>query len=91
MNVLRDLWPRLTTPRSTDEDEARREYMTKAILVTMCALVLVATLTFTVAWSIGALEPDMPAMALAFSVILGGGLWLAHRGHWRLSGYLPQV
>jgi signal transduction histidine kinase len=91
MNSLRGLWHTLTTPRATDEDEARQEYMTKVILtiLTMVAFVLVPL--ETVLASIKIIPLEHPLIALFTFLLFSGVLWLAYRRYQRLSGYVPVI
>ncbi|MCP4544549.1 MAG: response regulator [Chloroflexi bacterium] len=88
---LQNLWHKLTAPRSTDEDDARQEYMTKMILVIMAATMFVTNPIFFIAWRIGVYTPDMPLVASLLFVLLSGGWYLAHRGYWQLSNFVPST
>lgn len=89
VDTLQNLWHKLTALRSTDEDEARQEYMTKVILVIMAATMFVTAPIFFIAWRIGVYSPDMPITATLLFVLLSGGWYLAHRGYWQLSSFIP--
>ncbi len=90
---LRDLWRRWTAPRSTDEQDRRREYATKVILGIVTLSTVVVTPAFTVARILGSSEitPDMPVTALVLGVLFSGSWWLAHRGYWRVSSFISPV
>ena len=45
MDSLREFWHNLTVPHSSDEQEARLEYMAKAILVTLITAISVSTIS----------------------------------------------
>ena len=48
---LKELWKRLVSPRSADEDEARREYIVNVILVGASAISFVYTAVTAIAYS----------------------------------------
>jgi PAS domain S-box-containing protein len=87
------LWHRLTEPRTTDRDEARREHATKVILGIVTLSMIALSPLFALARLIAPSEVtlDMPIVAAAFSLIFGGSWWLAYRGHWQLSSYIPPL
>ncbi len=58
MSNLYNFWYKLTASRSTDADEARREYIAKVVLVIVGAVTLVATLLTVAGVSVGAFAPD---------------------------------
>ncbi len=65
--------------------------MTRVIL----AVISLATLSLTpflfIGWRLGALTFDIPWAFFLVGVCCGGGLWLAQRGGWRWSRYIPPV
>ncbi len=85
---LSQIWNKLTAPQSTDPDEARREYMTKVILVIISAVFWVSVPLMGGTWVIDAVPVDMLIVAVLLSALFSGGWWLAHKGHWRVSGYI---
>jgi len=85
------LWNILTAPRASDEDEARREYMTKVNLVVLGGTVHSFALIAFIACAFGMLPLDTPVLLAVMSLILIVGWWLAKMGHWRAAGYLPPL
>ena len=83
MDNPENLWHKLTVARSSDEDEARREYMTKAILVTLISALLVSTLLLVIEWYAGLFTINAPITTAVIALVLTAGWWLAHLGHWR--------
>jgi PAS domain S-box-containing protein len=88
---LRNLWATLTAPRAADLDEARREYMTMVICLITSLLSFCLALIFGTGWGIGFFPLDSLLITTAMTVLFGGGWWLAHRGHWRVAGYIPSA
>ena len=88
---VRGLWGKLTETSSPQEDEARREYMTKVVLV----LTLLALVLFTIPVVIGVIFgffDILPAVIMiGMDLIIGWGLWLSHHGRWEISSYMPPV
>jgi hypothetical protein len=79
------LWNILTAPRAGDEDEARREYMTKVNLVVLGGTVHSFALIAFIACAFGMLPLDTPVLLAVMSLILIVGWWLARRGRWRAA------
>ena len=79
VNRLQSLWNILTVPHAADEDQARQEYMTKAVLVMMGVTFLVFTLPTIVGWSTGLFQLESVIIMLLMDLPVGGGWWLAQR------------
>ncbi len=90
MNKIKELWHRLTALQSTG-DEARREYMTKVILVILNIAGLIFFITFIIAWLAGALPIVSVLLTVVIDTLLVASLWLAHHERWRLASYVPPV
>ncbi len=88
---LRNLWTALTAPRAADLDEARREYMTVVICLITSVVSFLLVLIFGAGWMADFFPLDSLLITLAMTVLFGGGWWLAHRGHWRIAGYIPTA
>jgi two-component system cell cycle sensor histidine kinase/response regulator CckA len=91
MNNIRSLWHRLTEPSSTDEVEARREHRTKIILVMVAVSLFLLSLPILIGWGVGAFDTEGVVRILCMDLVIGVGLVLAQRGHWRLGGYVPPA
>ncbi|MCP4543822.1 MAG: STAS domain-containing protein [Chloroflexi bacterium] len=92
MDNLRNLWYRLTVPHAADKDDARREYMTKVILI----ILNVVGWGMAVGFFAGVIRGKMPPPALLNVVLvqffLIGSWLLADRGYWRPISYaLPAI
>ncbi len=85
------VWDRLTEPQSAQEDEARREYMTKVILVLSALAASFFTVPVLIGWGIGAYDYRFVLIMLVFDITLFGGLWLSHQGKWAISSFIPPV
>ncbi len=88
MGKLHNLWHRLTVPRAVDKDEARREYMTKVILI----ILNVIGWWLVVAFLVGIIAGKIPMFALLSTVFVQlfvmGSWLLADRGYWRPVSYV---
>ncbi|MBN1483711.1 MAG: response regulator [Chloroflexia bacterium] len=89
--VLQRWWYRLTHPRAADPDVARREYLTRVILLVLGAIAFVFALISLVGWWMGVIPLDTLLILVVMSLLLGGGLALAQAGHWRPAGYIPPA
>jgi len=87
--ALPTLWRRLTLPWAADETEARLEHMTKVILVMIGSVFAVLTPVIAIGWGAGLFRLADVVIMLLLMLPIGGGWWLADRGRWRLSRYIP--
>jgi PAS domain S-box-containing protein len=83
------LWDALTQPQSQDEDQARREYITRVILLGVSVVILPFTLLAILGWSLRLIPIDTLYLMGGMSALFPFGLWLSHHGHWRISRYFP--
>ncbi len=86
-----NLWSALTVPAAVDADEARREYMTKVISLSVTVVALGVMVIFVLGWLLGLLPLDSVFISLGMALAFGGAWRLADRGHWRAAGYIPPV
>jgi PAS domain S-box-containing protein len=63
--------------------------MTKVILVMMSATLSAFTSILIAGWIVGEFYFMDVVRMLSISLPVFVGWWLAHRGHWRLAGYIP--
>jgi serine phosphatase RsbU (regulator of sigma subunit) len=86
---MRELLRKLTMPRSTDEKEAHREFVLKAVLVSAIALLGIYILVdwVIVAPARGTLAPGNFLWLSMFPLLLVV-YWLAQRGNLKLASYL---
>jgi len=87
--ALPALWHRLTLPRAGDESEAGQEHMTRVILVMIGSVFAVLTPVIAIGWGAGLFRLADVVIMLLLMLPIGGGWWLADRGRWRLSRYIP--
>ena len=91
MQNLQNLWYKLTVTHADNVDEARREYMTKVILVILNMVGLLFLLVFAINWLVGTTSPTSLIVAVVMETLLGVSWWLAHSGYWRITSYLPPL
>jgi len=91
LNRVINLWHRATQSHAADPNEARREYMTKVILVILNVVGVAFFIGFAIGWIVGIspLTPLMPTIIV--DLIFFGGLYLAYKGHWRVASYISPV
>ncbi|MBN1287738.1 MAG: PAS domain S-box protein [Anaerolineae bacterium] len=91
MSSLRVLWQKLTRPAAIDEEEARREHMTRVILVMIGVALLVPSGIIVAGWIAGVFAfQDIITMTVLGLALLGG--WgLVGSGRWRLASYIPPA
>ena len=91
MQNLQNLWYKLTVTHADNVDEARREYMTKVILVILNMVGLLFLLVFAINWLVGTTSPTSLIVAVVMETLLGVSWWLAHSGYWQITSYLPPL
>ncbi len=91
VNLIKGWWRRVTTPRATEDDQARREHMTRVVLFVLTLLVLFFTMIIVVGWLAGWFRwVDVLTMLMIAIPTLASSA-LALRGLWRWSTYLPPL
>lgn len=85
------MWRRLTSPASEDPIEAIREHMTRVVLLMQGIALAVFTLPVFVGWFAGYYPLEAPLIMLSLLVPTSIGLWLANRGWWFITGYIPPL
>ena len=88
---LRLFWQCLTSPRERDEDDARREYMTRVILLMTAVTMAIFSLPVIAGWVLGSYEFQDAATILLGDALIFGGLWFTQWGHWRKTRYIPPL
>ncbi|MCP4544255.1 MAG: response regulator [Chloroflexi bacterium] len=88
MDVLQTFWRKWTTPRSTDENEAQQEYITRATLMLITLPMFVLILPAIISWGVGLIPALIPVSVIVVSVFLCIGWWMMQRGYWRFSSYM---
>jgi len=91
MQNLQNLWHKLTVARADNVDEARREYMTKVILVILNMVGLLFLLVFAINWLVGTISLTSLIVTVVIEILLGVSWWLAHSGYWQIASYLPPL
>jgi len=85
------LWRRLTTVRSTQEDEAHREYMIKVVLVFNSLVSLPFTLLASIGCVLGVIPWDTVLVLIIVSAAFVTGWWRADRGHLWFGGAISSL
>jgi PAS domain S-box-containing protein len=89
MRTARRLWSSLTTPLATNEDEARREHMTRVIYTLVSAgFVLMSLIVPIFDVTAGTFSHRATLYILAVDGLLAGGWAQICKGRWRISRYL---
>jgi signal transduction histidine kinase/DNA-binding response OmpR family regulator len=89
---LQKLWERLTAPRATDEDQARREYIANVILVGLGTIAAVyAAVTALAYWAMTEMPFAVVLTAVLILPVSPLGLWLSRRGWWRVAVLAPLL
>lgn len=92
MKSLKFIWYRLTAPNATHPDQARQEFLTKAVLVMMgVTLYLFTLIIILVDWLIASLTLESILIILLADLITTLAWWFANRGFWRASSYVPAL
>ena len=81
----------MTSARSPGEDDALKEYITKVILLIMGITLAMFTILIVIGWIAGAFTSEPVAIMLLLDLPVSLGWWLAHKGRWRLAGYVPPA
>ena len=86
---LKNLWRRLTEPRSGNRDEAALEYITNVIVVTIIAANFVWVLATGIVYLRGLERIDIPLVGLIATPFYFMALWISKQGHWRVAAFIP--
>lgn len=85
------LWKKLTAPHADNPDIARREYMTRVIILITGIIALLFSIIFLFGWLLDYLPLDSFIIVCAITCIMSIGMWLTYKGHWRPAGFLPPA
>jgi diguanylate cyclase (GGDEF)-like protein len=85
---LKKLWAGLIAPLSTDEMDARRELMTRVILLTLSGIQFLATVLVFIGWLAGFFLWEDLATLLTILLFMVAGWLLVLWGHWRVSRFI---
>ncbi len=91
MNAMKSAWTFLTMTTSPDRNEARNEYMLRAILVSMAAITVAGSIIGTFGALFGSVKYDTVMILAAMSVLFMTGWHITGRGHWRIARWVPVV
>ena len=92
MNNIQTLWHRLTIPHATDENDARREYMTRVIYVMLILVGLALFIAFAIGEGVGNLRDSGLGITAAIELALVLGWWAVDKGYWRPASFaLPII
>ncbi|HOU15276.1 MAG TPA: hypothetical protein PKZ84_19390 [Anaerolineae bacterium] len=93
MQILRGalsrLRPDLALPRVLYEDNTRREYMTRVIVLMLGIVSSVVTVLLAVGYVFDWFMGEDVVIILVVSLLMWAGWWLANRGVWRIGRYAP--
>lgn len=78
-----------TTPTSTDDESARREHMTRVILLILVALAFAFSVPVFIGWVAGLFLLEDLAIILSVLLTVLAAWLITLRGGWRISRYLP--
>lgn len=90
-NLSGGWWKRWTTPSAVEDEQARREYMTRSILLILSLLVLIFTLVIMAGRLVGWFRGRDVLTMLMIAVPILAGEYLALRGFWQWCAYLPPL
>ncbi len=91
MNLAKIIIAYLTRTRSDDPDEARYEYMTRAILIVMAVIAFIATLLAIPGVSTGKIPMDTMVIFITMDALYLLGWYVSGKGYWRIGRYLPML
>ena len=86
-----NLWHRLTAPKSTNDDDVRREYMTKVIFVILVVVGAVFLVAFFVGWLVDTTPTFSLGITVGMEIFLLAGWWFSDKGYWRFTSYVPPI
>ncbi len=89
MNTVKSALTFLTRTTSPDRNEARNEYMLRAILVSMAAITVAGSIIGTFGALFGSVKYDTVMILAAMSVLFMTGWYLAGKGRWRIARFIP--
>jgi len=86
---LAEIWNKLTASESSIEEDARREFMTRVILLIMASIALIFFIPISLGYFIGFF--DLPSMLMQVAILAAmlTGLLVTLRGGWRFSRFIP--
>jgi len=85
---LQTMWKRLTQPRTSDPEEAGREYLTRVVVTMMVMALIVVTGVILAGWAAGAFTPSSVITILLLDTPVAWAGWLTYRGQWEYTRYL---
>ena len=85
-NVFARLWTKWTRPQADNEADARREYMTKVILVINSLISFPFTLFSLVGWLLRIIPLDTVLIFGTMTVLFILAWFMVHHGRWQLAG-----
>lgn len=91
LKTIKHLWERATRATSTDRDDARREYMTKAVSVSVVLTSAIFSLVFFICWLLDVVPGDSVLITASLGLILMGAWLISMRGYWRFTAILPPL
>ncbi len=87
---LKTWWVKVTEPHSTNEDEARKEYMIKVFMLVLCIAVVITSSAFFFVYG-GRVSNDFYLSSFIASAFVIFIVFLNYKGGWKISLYLPSL
>ncbi|MBN1536094.1 MAG: PAS domain S-box protein [Anaerolineales bacterium] len=84
-------WKRLTTPQSTDDIEARLEYMTRVILLVMTIILYAFTLIVVIFVLFDPSDREPIPIMLTLDIGATASVWFTQRNGWRRIKFIPSL
>lgn len=88
---LRKWWDKYTTPLARQEDDARREYMSRVVLLTMTALLIFFTLVVALGWIAGWFKGLDVLIMVAITLPVAIAWFSSLQGAWRAASFVPTL
>ncbi len=88
---LWNLWKHLTTPKSNNLEQARREFMTKVIILIMAFVSFCLSVIFFLGYSNKLLPIDSFFTTFILFIFFGFGFWITRYGYWQFASYIPPI
>lgn len=89
MNGIRETWLRLTTPIAVCEDDARQEYILRAILILLGIVLFFFTIAVVVGWGLGAFLFEPVLTGLLMLGFISASWMLVRSGYRKAASLFP--
>jgi len=89
--ILLRVWKRLTRTQSTDDDNARWEYLTKVILVFILFVSIPFLIISIIGWAFHFIPFDTVVILAIMALLFVISWFLTHKGHQRIGAAIPCI